>query len=437
MKNIMELKEVASSFSLLYVEDDKELAQTFITYLSKIFNEVVYAQNGEQGLELYKDNNFELVITDIRMPKMDGIEMSKEIKKINPNQNIIISSAYSDTEYFVESIKIGVDAYIIKPVNYTNLNNTLFKIVTKIKMEKESGSNSKELAQIVSQLAKKNNELSQFLDILNQVAIVSKTNLKGHITYVNNFFCEISGYSQEELLGANHNIVRHPDMPKNVYKDMWDTIQAGETWKGSIKNKTKSGDTYFVFATIIPIYADNNTIKEYMGIRFLTTKEENEKRDFQKSVISRYQEFQKKNYNATKEIEQLETELSQISDEDQHLKIFIQELRDKNKKLLGQINFCENEFSKNNKQHNKIIDTASENLKIITQDYKKLLTSYELQKEEIEFLQKDDKLRKEEIVKLQTVLNEQSEIVRELRDTIKHISEDDPKESDQKKHFWE
>ncbi|MEA2018357.1 MAG: response regulator [Campylobacterota bacterium] len=84
------------------------------------------ASNGEEGLELYKKNSYDLVITDILMPKMDGIEMSKEIKEINQYQNILIISAYSDTKDFVTSIKLGIDGYIIKPIDYEQLNLTLY-----------------------------------------------------------------------------------------------------------------------------------------------------------------------------------------------------------------------------------------------------------------------------------------------------------------------
>lgn len=438
MTSIMELKEISSSYSLLYVEDDKELAQTFITYFSKIFNEVIYAQNGLEGLELFKDNNFELVITDIKMPEMSGLEMSKKIKEIDNEQNIIVISAYSDTDYFIESIKLGIDAYVTKPVNYTDLNNVLFKIVKRIQIERENGINSKELLKTIKQISRKNEELSSYIDILNKVAIVSRTNVKGHITYVNDLFCEISGYSQEELLGVNHNVVRHPDMAQSIFKELWETIQEGNIWEGSIKNKSKSGESYFVYATIIPIYNEDHTnIKEYIGIRFLTTKEENAKRNFQKNVISRYQEFKKKDFNTNKKIQNLEEELIHTNDDERNLRIFIEELREKNKKLLGQISFYEKEFDTTNDNHQKTIDTVGENLKKITQDYKKLLIAYESQKKEITFFNKNDKLREKEIVKLHEKLNEQSLIVHGLRDTIKHINDEKKNNSKEKKHFWE
>lgn len=83
--------------------------------------------------------------------------------------------------------------------------------------------------------------------------LVSQTDKKGVITFANDDFCEICGYKNDELIGKPHNIIRHPDMPKWAFKDLWNTIQAGQTWQGFVKNKTKNGDYYWVFATIYPM----------------------------------------------------------------------------------------------------------------------------------------------------------------------------------------
>ena len=96
--------------------------------------------------------------------------------------------------------------------------------------------------------------------------LVSITNLKGAITMCNRHFVEISGFSEAELLGANHNIVRHPDMPPEAFKDLWDTVQAGNPWTGLVKNRAKNGDFYWVKANVTPI-TRNGQIVEYMSVR--------------------------------------------------------------------------------------------------------------------------------------------------------------------------
>jgi aerotaxis receptor len=90
--------------------------------------------------------------------------------------------------------------------------------------------------------------------------IVSSTDLKGIITYANRKFCEISGYSKDELKGKNHNIVRHPDMPKAAFKELWDTIQSGKEWTGIVKNLRKDGRYYWVYSHISPIFVNGETI---------------------------------------------------------------------------------------------------------------------------------------------------------------------------------
>ncbi len=109
--------------------------------------------------------------------------------------------------------------------------------------------------------------LSEYKKVVDASAIVSKTDKKGIITYVNEAFCKISGYSQEELLGKPHNIVRHPNMPSSAFEDLWNTIKAKKIWKGIVENLKKDGSSYFVKATIVPILDENNEIVEYIGLR--------------------------------------------------------------------------------------------------------------------------------------------------------------------------
>ncbi|MGB6019691.1 MAG: nitrate- and nitrite sensing domain-containing protein, partial [Sulfurimonadaceae bacterium] len=105
-------------------------------------------------------------------------------------------------------------------------------------------------------LARKHQLLENYQEAIDYSTIVSKADKNGVITYVNNAFCEISGYSSDELLQQPHNIVRHPDMPKEVFKMMWGDIQQGKKWQGIIKNLKKDGTSYWVDASISPIFDD-------------------------------------------------------------------------------------------------------------------------------------------------------------------------------------
>jgi len=109
--------------------------------------------------------------------------------------------------------------------------------------------------------------LNEYKNAVDRSSIVSKTNKKGIITYVNERFCSISGYKAEELIGKAHNIVRHPDMPKSAFKDMWSTIMRKEAWSGIVKNVKKDGSSYTVEATINPILNHEGEIEEFIAIR--------------------------------------------------------------------------------------------------------------------------------------------------------------------------
>jgi PAS domain S-box-containing protein len=97
--------------------------------------------------------------------------------------------------------------------------------------------------------------------------IVSKTDLKGRITYGNRIFIEFSGYSEIELIGAQHNIIRHPDMPRAVFKLLWDTIQAKRECNAFVKNMAKDGSFYWVFANVTPNYDREGNVIGYFSVR--------------------------------------------------------------------------------------------------------------------------------------------------------------------------
>ena len=104
--------------------------------------------------------------------------------------------------------------------------------------------------------------------------LVSQTDAKGVILFANDDFCKVAGYSIDELTGKPHNIVRHPDMPKAAFKDLWDTVKNEKVWSGYVKNKTKDGGFYWVFATVYPIFDKTKNEKTYLSCRRKPSKQE-------------------------------------------------------------------------------------------------------------------------------------------------------------------
>lgn len=133
LKSLLDsIKEKAKKISILYVEDDEKLQEHMNTFLNKIFDNADVVSNGREGLEKYNKNRYDIVITDINMPEMDGFALIEKIFKTNPNQCVIIVSAYTEPEYLEKSKQLGVSEYISKPVDFGELLNVLQTTVNKI-----------------------------------------------------------------------------------------------------------------------------------------------------------------------------------------------------------------------------------------------------------------------------------------------------------------
>ncbi|MBF0343745.1 MAG: sigma-54-dependent Fis family transcriptional regulator [Nitrospirae bacterium] len=134
---ITELRKYAGGLSVLYVEDDQTMRVEIYHILTKFFETVETAANGNDGLEKYQSNQYDLVISDIKMPIMDGIHMTKGIKAINKEQAVVITSAYGDSQYLTDLINIGIDKFIIKPLDNKKFLETLLHCCKNINYEKE------------------------------------------------------------------------------------------------------------------------------------------------------------------------------------------------------------------------------------------------------------------------------------------------------------
>jgi PAS domain S-box-containing protein len=251
--------------SILYVEDEELIRNEIFNILSMLCEKVEMAVDGRDGLEKFRTGSFDLVITDINMPYMNGFEMLREIKLLKPETPAIIISAYSQEEYFLQASKIDVvNDYLFKPVKITDLIDRINKHTKKIEEKRE--------------YQKTLRLLEQYKLAVDESSILSKTDIKGNITYVNDTFCTISKYHRDELIGKPHNIVRHPDMPKSAFMDMWKTIKEDKKiWQGKIKNLAKDGSVYVVNTTVVPILNPDGEIDEFIGIRYDITELESYK----------------------------------------------------------------------------------------------------------------------------------------------------------------
>lgn len=253
-----------SKFKVLYVEDDKQTQKATLGFLNEFFEDITLAEDGEKGLEVFNKTAFDLIITDINMPNINGIEMIENIRFDNDTTPIIVLSAHNETNYFMDCIQLGVEGFLLKPIEIDPFVAALEKIIEIHQLRKAQKTSS--------------DLFKQYQNVVDAAAIVSKADPQGNITFANDKFCQLSGYPMNELLGKNHNIIRHPDMPSAVFKEMWHTIKTlKKTWNGKVKNRKKDGSHYWVDTVIKPIVDFDGNIVEFIGIRNDITEIENNK----------------------------------------------------------------------------------------------------------------------------------------------------------------
>lgn len=162
MKEVVkELKLFTKNLSILYVEDEDELREQTAQYLKKIFDNVALARDGEEALNHYRNGSFDIVISDIQMPNMNGIELAQKIKELNNEQEIVFVSAYTQANYFLDAIKLEVSDYIIKPMDFAQVNKTLLKISKRIKTFQQNIEYKNHLEDMIEKRTQENSVLEK------------------------------------------------------------------------------------------------------------------------------------------------------------------------------------------------------------------------------------------------------------------------------------
>lgn len=152
--------------------------------------------------------------------------------------------------------------------------------------------------------------IQQYKEAIENSNIVSKTDIDGIITFVNDEFCNCFEYSREELLGKNHNIIRHPDVPTSTFKNLWETIKDKKTYKSTVKNLTKSGNVIYLNTTVTPILDENEDIQEFIAIRYDVTQEV----ELKKELEDKYNELDYLNSTLEYRVQQQTKELKKLNE---------------------------------------------------------------------------------------------------------------------------
>lgn len=185
--------------------------------------------------------------------------LTKRVKKFSLG-NTQSDNPLPDSVYVNNEIGVLTKNFNEMAENLKNSQDTIKKYANEL--EEKVKQRTRELENTKNELVNTNISMKTYLDIVDKYVISSSTDLKGNIIDVSSAFCDITGYTKDEILGKEHNIVRHPNMPQSFYKELWQTILKDQTWSGEIRNLKKDGTSYWVYTTISPRY---NNLGEKIG----------------------------------------------------------------------------------------------------------------------------------------------------------------------------
>jgi len=240
--------------TLLLVEDDDVARQMLSLVVSKELPHVTLfvAENGKEGLDSFRKHTPDLIITDVRMPVMDGIRMAKKIRELNKETRIIVITADNDINRVLEAIDIGINHYVLKPIDNVKLISAIKSCLTGIEQERH-----------VREQLEFFRKLSRAVDQGPVANIV--TDAEGNIEFVNPGFTRLTGYTYSEAVGKNVRILKSGGTPSEEYRRLWKAIKSGEEWWGEFLNRKKSGELFWVSVSISPITDVSGKITNFLS----------------------------------------------------------------------------------------------------------------------------------------------------------------------------
>ena len=260
-KTIFNIESNDTLNNVLVVDSSKLVCDHICDLLLPRNYNVTIKYSVRDGLSLLKDKKIDLVIIDLDLLGENCFETLNLIKNTYKELPIILLSSTKKSSTNRDAFKNGASEILSKPLLAEEF---ILKVDLWVDYHRK-----------IHQIRSQQQLLNEYKLIVDKASIVSKTDLAGQITYVNETFCKISGYKEEELLGQSHSIVRHDDMPAEVFAEVWNTIrEKKQIWHGQIKNKRKDGSAYYVDSYVMPILNVKNEVVEYIALRnYISEKE--------------------------------------------------------------------------------------------------------------------------------------------------------------------
>lgn len=396
--------------NILFIESNDEDRKHFSNILYKFFNNVVVCSNGKDGIDSFLEKREEyfvdIIICDKTLDDITGIEVLKKIREIDSEIPFIITSPKIEADDLLIAIKYKATDYLSKPVNGKDMIFCIERVCHNKYHER------------LKLLMKE--DLEELRAVVNEVALVSKTDLEGNITFVNSYFTEVTGYSQDEIIGQNCLILKDENTSALIYKDLLEKVKNGIIWEGKLKKISKTKEEYYIYLTVLPIYdKKNSNITEFMWISFLTTDVELEAKEFKKRVAKNMYENRRINNEAREKIDELMNKIDEYS----NIKTLLNEEKKRKAKFINQINFYENELKIMEEKIKEISEKASQKIKQVVSTEKEVREK----RDKATFLLNDltieleDKNKK--VKKLTKELSAQMTLIKRLMTSINAIEE--------------
>jgi len=244
------LSPPGTGFTLLYVEDEEITRQTVLTLLGRRFPGLAIhgASNGAEGVELFREFSPDLVVTDIKMPAMSGIDMARRLMEQRPSLPVIVTSAHSDMQYLIESIELGISRYVLKPIDSGKLFAAIDACLNTLALERELQAQQafvRKLSRAVQQ----------------SPSSIVITDPRGTVEYVNPKFAELSGLDEAEVRG------RHLATLLPGGDEVWSAISAGNHWHGELAGLRKSGLPFYASASISPVFDEAGKLSNFVAVQ--------------------------------------------------------------------------------------------------------------------------------------------------------------------------
>ncbi|MCX5817846.1 MAG: PAS domain S-box protein [Proteobacteria bacterium] len=240
--------------SVLFVENESVKREKFAEMISKHVKKLYLAKDGNEGLALFREHKPEIVVTNLTLPYMNGIELVQKIKAVHDDTHIIMTVARNDLNYLIESIDTGISHYVLKPLEKEKLLAAVRKCADMVMLRRK--------------IEQQNEHIMEFyLAVEHGPDIVIITDSKGNIEYSNPKFSGITGYSKEEAIGKTLAILKSDEVDTEAYTSLWNSIKSGNEWQGKLANRKKDGECYWASVSIFPVKDSKGQIGHFVYIQ--------------------------------------------------------------------------------------------------------------------------------------------------------------------------